>query len=180
MESLIQQLESMLDASEPTDKEYCVSVYQALATAHVANETRKLRHHFELHHLNVGNQSYCVQHRDCAEPAGHEKCKSCGKGIGGVCSACHCYCPTVNVESTVQVGISQCQHDPACVAGHGHLSSCFNASGQFLNYKEPVDVPASVHCVTERPANQFTCDHHIQTANAKYITTCDLCGKVVD
>lgn len=83
-----------------------LDLLQALATLHVTRQIERLADAtYEvaatIADKNVGisftptvNAS-CVQHKDCALPAGHEKCKTCSKGIGGVCAACHCYCPTM-------------------------------------------------------------------------------------
>jgi hypothetical protein len=40
----------------------------------------------------------CLMHEGCMLPAGHEKCPKCGKGIGGVCGACHCAFPRNDLE----------------------------------------------------------------------------------
>lgn len=64
-----------------------IALLQAMATVHVARQIELLTES-----LSVGNTKLS-----------HEKCKSCGKGIGGVCGACHCYCPTVHESVRRQV-----------------------------------------------------------------------------
>lgn len=62
----------------------------------------------------------CVQHEDCSEPAGHEKCKTCAKGIGGVCSACHCQPRDSDQPEAEPERLTQCQRDLRCVQQNGH------------------------------------------------------------
>lgn len=99
----------LTESTTPSER---AALLQAMATLHVARQTERLADMAWLNNVKtVGNKPYkyegplageknktdkqlhearCVQHVACDLPAGHEKCKSCGKGIGGVCGACHC------------------------------------------------------------------------------------------
>lgn len=78
---------------------------------------------------SVGTQ-LCVQHEDCDQPAGHEKCPGCAKGIGGVCGACHC--GQVEPDAEPETAPSQCQRNMRCRRQDGHWGSCQASDGEIL------------------------------------------------
>lgn len=56
------------------------------------------------------------------QPINIEKCKTCGKGIGGVCGACHCYCPSVQILD----------HQSSCALDMNHTGVCKDSGGNWL------------------------------------------------